>query len=174
MLTGLVFGVDPGTHHFGVSGVERQPNGTFRVHFAETISAPRDHSVFHRLEFIFFRLREWIEKFQPHTLAMEDAFFAKNPQSAFYLGLARGMALTSAFGKNIQFAQYTPKQVKLAVTGHGGADKLQVKKIVEWTLRSHIEGLDTSDAIAVALCHFLIRPHLDLQAGKLFTRPSQP
>ncbi|MBP1679065.1 MAG: crossover junction endodeoxyribonuclease RuvC, partial [Bacteroidetes bacterium] len=96
-----------------------------------------------------------IETHRPASCAVESAFYGKNAQSALKLGHARGVALLAAAERSIPTAEYSPREVKKAVAGNGGARKEQVRTMVQTLLgipRSTM-ALDTSDALAVALCH---------------------
>jgi crossover junction endodeoxyribonuclease RuvC len=108
-----------------------------------------------RLRTIHEGLREVIRTHRPQECAVESAFYGRNAQSALKLGQARGAALLAAVEEDLPVAEYAPREVKKAVVGVGGASKEQVRSMVRSLLRlpGTRMGFDTSDAIAVALCH---------------------
>ncbi len=93
---------------------------------------------------------------------MEELFFAKNARTALSVGQARGVAMLALANGGLSVAEYTPKQVKQAVTGYGGADKQQVGEMVRILL--HLKSIprpdDAADAAAVAICHLHTVPFL--------------
>ncbi len=108
-----------------------------------------------RLAKIYTSFCQILQEFTPDTVAIEKAIYAKNAQIALKLGHARGMFLLAAALKEIDIQEYTPKEIKSAVTGNGNASKEQVQRMVQAIL-----GLgklptpnDVADAIAVGLCH---------------------
>jgi crossover junction endodeoxyribonuclease RuvC len=107
-----------------------------------------------RLGEIFEGVRAVIAEHTPQQVAVEQVFVAKNPSSALKLGQARGAAIAAAVTLQLPVFEYTPRAVKLALVGNGGADKTQVQHMVRvlLTLQGHM-GLDESDALAIALCH---------------------
>jgi crossover junction endodeoxyribonuclease RuvC len=101
-----------------------------------------------------------IAEFQPHAVAVEQVFFQVNVRTAMSVGQASGLALAEAAAAGCDVMQYTPNQVKNAVAGYGGADKLQVQKMVQQRLGlSRVpEPPDAADAAALALCHLAMAP----------------
>lgn len=108
-----------------------------------------------RLQRIYTGLRSVIETYHPDELAIESAFYGKNAQSALKLGHARGVAILAAVESEIPTSEYSPREVKKAVVGNGAASKEQVQFMIRSMLRlSNARMLhDTSDAIAIAICH---------------------
>jgi crossover junction endodeoxyribonuclease RuvC len=106
-----------------------------------------------RLSKIFAGLEEVILAHRPDTVAVEEVFHARNPKSALVLGHARGVALLAAGRAGVYVHEYSARKVKQTVTGHGQADKRQVRSILEAMLGELPAQLDASDALAVALCH---------------------
>jgi crossover junction endodeoxyribonuclease RuvC len=95
-----------------------------------------------------------LDKFHPHEVAIEDIFVSENPRSAFQIGIARGVVFALCIKHGIKLFEYAPSQVKQTVTGHGRADKEQVRKMAGILVGSPLEmGLDASDAVAIAVCH---------------------
>src|SRR5256885_14982333 len=108
-----------------------------------------------RLVCIYKELSTVIATHKPQEAAMEELFFAKNARTALTVGQARGVALLALANGGLAVSEYTPKQVKQAVTGYGGANKEQVGEMVRILL--HLKSIprpdDAADAAAVAICH---------------------
>ena len=104
---------------------------------------------------IYGGLREVIEKFGPHVMALENIFIARNVNSALKLGHARGVAILAAVNSDLDIFEYTPAEVKKAVAGNGRAGKEQVQEMVRLLLsQSRLpDSQDASDALALAICH---------------------
>lgn len=169
-----ILGIDPGSHHLGVGGIEKSGN-SLRLIFAETIHAPAKAPLFERLESILVRLNHLVSEFTPHEIAIEDVFTALNARTAFRLGIARGAAIASCLGRGAKIFEYAPTQVKSVVTGYGRADKEQVQKMVFLILGKKFElGFDATDALAVAICHAnqlnLPLPNIQGNHGRVYSR----
>jgi crossover junction endodeoxyribonuclease RuvC len=107
-----------------------------------------------RLGIIFSGLQELIREHKPDQAAIETVFVAHNAASAIKLGQARGAAVCAAISCDLPVSEYSPRSIKQAIVGRGGADKSQVQHMVGLLLG--INGLiqtDAADALAVALCH---------------------
>ncbi|MBZ0170446.1 Holliday junction resolvase [Candidatus Methylomirabilis lanthanidiphila] len=150
----LVLGIDPGAGATGYGMVARSDGVLRAVEYGSIITTPRDPFPT-RLQQIYSRLAELIRRYQPEWAAAESLIFAKNAQSAFKLGQARGVAILAASLGGLTIAEYTPLQVKSAVTGYGAADKRQVQQMVQSLLglEEPIRSTDAADALAVAICH---------------------
>ncbi len=107
-----------------------------------------------RLRCIFEAVSQLVQEHQPDEIAIERVFMHKNADSALKLGQARGVALCAAVALGASAHEYAPRAIKLAVTGHGGAEKAQVAQMVSTLLSlSRRPAADAADALAVALCH---------------------
>jgi crossover junction endodeoxyribonuclease RuvC len=107
-----------------------------------------------RLRQIYEGVQRLMVEFAPREVAIERVFMHRNADSALKLGQARGAALCAAFAGDPVVFEYAPREVKLAVVGHGGAEKEQVQLMVRSLLRLKGEvGADAADAIGIALCH---------------------
>ena len=97
---------------------------------------------------------EIMEQYRPQEMAIEDVFFAKNVKSALKIGHARGAVLVAAVESDVKIFEYSPLEIKKSVVGYGRATKEQVRSMVQVILglKTH-PGLDTSDALATAICH---------------------
>lgn len=150
----VVIGVDPGTLVTGY-GIIARTKGTLRLLQCGTIRNDPELPLPERLHRIYASLRLLIGKHHPDEMAIESAFYGKNAQSAMKLGHARGVSLLAAVERHLPTAEYSPREIKKAIVGRGGASKEQVQFMVKSILR--IQGtrmaLDTSDALAIAICH---------------------
>ena len=114
----------------------------------------KDHYL--RLKLIFERTIELIEKFNPDEIAIEAPFFGKNVQSMLKLGRAQGVAMAAGLSRQIPVTEYSPKKIKMAITGNGNASKEQVAKMLQNLLKIETlpKNLDSTDGLAAAVCHF--------------------
>lgn len=150
----LVLGIDPGITVTGFGLVQERDGRLASLGFGKIRPGPRE-ALPERLQEIYLGLKGIIQKSHPDCIAIEGLFFAKNAKSALKLGHARGVALLAAAEAGIKVVEYSPLEVKGAVTGYGGADKSQVKRMVQVLLglESQPEPLDAADALAIAICH---------------------
>jgi crossover junction endodeoxyribonuclease RuvC len=149
-----VLGVDPGVARTGVAVVEGAP-GALRLVHAECVESSADEPDPQRLHRLFATLDRLVVEHRPDAAAVEQLFFAANRESALRVAQARGVAVCALARAGVAVAEYTPAQVKEAVTGWGGADKAQVARMT-CTLVG-VDGIpggaDAADACAVAVCH---------------------
>ena len=150
----LVLGVDPGASATGY-GIVARIDGVLRAIEYGSITTSSTDPFPSRLQQIFGHLVELIRTHQPEWAAVETLVFAKNAQSAFKLGQVRGVALLAAAQGGLAIEEYTPLQVKSAVTGYGAAGKGQVQRMVQSLLGLHEppRSIDAADALAIAICH---------------------
>jgi crossover junction endodeoxyribonuclease RuvC len=150
----VILGVDPGTLVTGYGVVKHTANRT-RVLDCGVVKNGSTKSMPLRLKAIFAKLTEVIERHHPDEFAIETSFYGKNAQSAMKLGHARGVSLLAAVNRDIPTSEYSPREVKKAVVGSGAASKEQVRFMVKTILKmkSSPAVYDSSDALAVALCH---------------------
>lgn len=148
-----IFGIDPGSNTTGYGIVEAQGSNVLHLDNGG-IHLPKSKALPHRLAIIYNEISSLIEQFQPDAVAIENIFVAKNVSSTLKLGHARGAAMVAAVNAGVPVAEYTPSQVKKAVTGYGSASKDQVQRMVKVVLNlPELAFEDASDALAVALCH---------------------
>ena len=126
-----------------------------------------DHYV--KLKLIFERTLELIDNFNPDEIAIEAPFFGKNVQSMLKLGRAQGVAMAAGLSREIPIAEYSPKKIKMAITGNGNASKEQVAKMLQSLLKINElpKNLDSTDGLAAAVCHFYNSGKVTL--GKTYT-----
>ncbi|MCK4897174.1 MAG: crossover junction endodeoxyribonuclease RuvC [Anaerolineales bacterium] len=151
----LVIGIDPGTAITGYGVVrDNEEGGLVAVDYG-VIETPARLPMPERLLQLHKGLAEIISLHRPENGAVEKLFFQKNVRTAISVGQARGVALLALAEQGISISEYTPMEVKQAVTGYGGADKNQVQQMVKALL--NLEELprpdDAADALAVAICH---------------------
>src|SRR5256884_9579911 len=150
----IALGIDPGTAIVGYAVVAAQGSELSMI-ACDVITTPAGMPLAQRLQQIYTRLSEIVTTYKPNESAMEELFFAKNARTALSVGQARGVAMLALANGGLSVAEYTPKQVKQAVTGYGGADKQQVGEMVRILLKLSAVPRpdDAADAAAVAICH---------------------
>ena len=149
----LVLGVDPGSQTTGYGLVEKSNDQLTCIHSGH-ISPPGKIPFYERIHHIFTAMAEVISRYRPEELAIEDIFYAKNIQSSLKLGHARGAVLIAAVQCGVRIFEYSPLEIKKSVVGYGRATKEQVRSMVRMILNlKTIPNLDTSDALATAICH---------------------
>ena len=111
---------------------------------------------YQRLKIIFERTIELIETHHPDEIAIEAPFFGKNVQSMLKLGRAQGVAMAAGLSREVPITEYSPKKIKMAITGNGNASKEQVAKMLQSLLgfKELPKNLDSTDGLAAAVCHF--------------------
>ena len=149
-----ILGVDPGYARVGWAVLETL-NSKLETRSYGCVETSKDDSSQDRLVAVYKQILLLIGKYKPDYAAVEELFFTTNAKTAFKVGEARGVIILACSNKRIPVFSYTPLQVKIAVTGYGRADKIQVGKMIKVILRlKNIPKLDdVTDAIAVALTH---------------------
>ncbi len=148
-----IIGIDPGSRTTGYGLVESD-RGVLRFVTCGVIRTTVNMPFSYRLNQIFLGINEVIQFHSPTAAAVEDVFLATNPRSALKLGQARGAAVVAAMQNNLEVADYSAKQIKLAVAGYGQAGKEQVQHMVRTLLGlNRSPSSDAADALAVAICH---------------------
>lgn len=152
-----VLGIDPGTGRLGWAIVEKT-QGHEKLIDCGCIETTANLPLPQRLEIIFNHLTALIRRHSPTDASIEDLFFAKNQKTVISVGAARGVAILACQLARLKIANYTPLQVKSAITGYGSADKKQVAYMVKQILKlNELPFLDDAiDAIALALTHLSI------------------
>jgi crossover junction endodeoxyribonuclease RuvC len=149
-----VLGVDCGSRVTGFGVIDSDGGDCFLVECG-VIRVQASDPLCLRLKSIHDGLAEIIRLLHPHEAAFEGLFHATNVQSALKLGHARGVSMFAASEANLPVFEYSPLEVKSAVTGYGRAEKPQVQQMVRALLKvdSLPKAYDASDALAVAICH---------------------
>lgn len=150
----FILGIDPGLAIVGWGVVEHKENRSSAVAYG-AITTPAGIDVEQRLIMIYDGLDGIIKKYKPDDIAIEELFFNTNQKTAIAVAEARGVILLCGIKNNVPMYEYTPLQVKQAVVGYGRADKKQVIAMtnVLLGLKKPPKLDDTSDALAIAICH---------------------
>ena len=151
----IILGIDPGTSIMGFGLIKVEKNQMYFLQLNELqLTKYIDHYV--KLKLIFERTIELIETFHPDEIAIEAPFFGKNVQSMLKLGRAQGVAMSAGLSRDIPITEYSPKKIKMAITGNGNASKEQVAKMLQSLLGINDlpKNLDSTDGLAAAVCHF--------------------
>ena len=162
----IILGIDPGTTIMGFGLIKIVKKEMQFMQLNElNLKKYDDHYV--KLKLIFERTIELIENYHPDEIAIEAPFFGKNVQSMLKLGRAQGVAMAAGLSRQIPITEYSPKKIKMAITGNGNASKEQVAKMLQslLTLKELPKNLDATDGLAAAVCHFY-------NAGKITTGKS--
>ena len=149
-----VLGIDCGSRITGYGVIDTDGADCVYVRCGAIRSKPSD-PLAGRLKCIYNGIMEIIRELQPEAAAFESLFYATNVQSALKLGHVRGVSMFAAAEANLPVFEYSPLEVKSAVTGYGRAEKPQVQQMVRALLKLNVppEPFDASDALAVAICH---------------------
>ena len=151
----IILGIDPGLATMGY-GVISAVHGNFSVIDYGVVTTPKELTLPQRLAQLEEGVTELVQTFKPQNIAIEELFFSKNITTGIPVAEARGVILLTAV-KNLgdEVYEYTPNQIKMAITGYGGADKIQMQHMVQALLRLKKVPRpdDAADALAVALCH---------------------
>ena len=153
-----IISIDPGYERLGIAVLEKLPRQKEMLLFSECFktSAKLPHN--ERLVLIGNRIKEIIKKYKPEQLATEKLFFSGNQKTAMLVAEARGVILYTGSSMGLKVFEYTPNEVKIAITGYGRSEKRQmidmVRKLIE--VKKSTNSDDEFDAIAIGLTHFAI------------------
>ena len=149
-----ILGVDPGTATTGIGLIEGDRKKGFKCENYFCITTPANSPLPDRIDTIYTELVDTIEKYKPDVLALEELFFNTNPKTVMSVGRVSGVIILAAIRNNLIFKEFTPLQVKVAVTGYGRADKKQVQQMVKTLLKLKEipKPDDAADGLAIALC----------------------
>ncbi len=151
----IILGIDPGTTVTGYGLIRATGNNLEMIVLGVVeLSKLADHYL--KLQKIFERTLWLVDTYHPDELAIEAPFFGKNVQSMLKLGRAQGVAMAAALYRQIPVFEYSPRKIKIAVTGRGDASKEQVAAFLQNQLKivDMPEKMDATDALAAAVCHF--------------------
>jgi len=151
----IILGIDPGTTIMGFGLIKVKGKNMEFLQLNELqLKKYSDHYI--KLKLIFERTIELIDNFKPDEIAIEAPFFGKNVQSMLKLGRAQGVAMAAGLSREIPITEYSPKKIKMAITGNGNASKEQVAKMLQslLNLKELPKNLDSTDGLAAAVCHF--------------------
>lgn len=149
-----ILGIDPGTGIMGWGLIEKTGKEIRPLKYG-CIRTKANTPTSQRLLIIFDSLCDIIKKEKPDSFAIEELFFFKNQTTVMSVAEARGVAVLAAMKHGLTVAEYTPLQIKQALTGYGRADKSQMQEMVRITckLKTCPKPDDAADALAVAICH---------------------
>jgi len=151
----LALGIDPGTATTGYGLVRIEPDGSLVAVKYGVILTPKEATASARLVMLYDQLHDLLAAYKPQLAAVEKLFFARNVTTAIAVGQARGVVMLAIEQAGVEVFEYTPKEVKNAVAGYGGADKRQVQEMVRALLQldSIPKPDDAADALAIAITH---------------------
>ncbi|WP_090120381.1 crossover junction endodeoxyribonuclease RuvC [Lutibacter oricola] len=151
----IILGIDPGTTVMGF-GLIKVVNKKMELIQLNELNLKKytDHYV--KLKHIFERTIHLIDEYHPDEIAIEAPFFGKNVQSMLKLGRAQGVAMAAGLSREVAITEYSPKKIKMAITGNGNASKEQVAKMLQslFKIKEMPKNLDSTDGLAAAVCHF--------------------
>lgn len=151
----IILGVDPGFGTMGFGVVDKKNNGDCVAVSYGAVRTPAEEAFPVRLAMLEEDLNKIYARYCPEEISVEELFFTKNVTTGIQVAEARGVILLSAIKYCGKLYEYTPNQIKQALTGYGKADKVQMMHVVQSLL--HLDKIprpdDAADALAVALCH---------------------
>ena len=151
----IILGIDPGIATLGYGVIEKDERGNFRAVDYGVVLTPKDEGLPVRLAMLEEGVQKILDKYRPDEVAMEELFFSKNITTGIAVAHARGVALLTCVKACGKLYEYTPMQIKQALTGYGKADKKQIQSVVASMLRLQTipKPDDAADALGIALCH---------------------
>ena len=164
----IILGIDPGTTIMGF-GLIKVVGKTMSFMQLNELHLKKYNDHYLKLKLIFERTVELIDTYHPDEIAIEAPFFGKNVQSMLKLGRAQGVAMAAGLSREVPITEYSPKKIKMAITGNGNASKEQVAKMLQslLQLKSLPKNLDSTDGLAAAVCHFYNQGRLEV--GKSYS-----
>ena len=154
----IILGIDPGTIIMGYGLIQVKGNKAELINMGVLhLSKLNSHEL--KLKKIFERTLQLVEEYKPDEFAVEAPFFGKNVQSMLKLGRAQGVAMAAALCRDVPIFEYSPKKIKMSITGSGNASKEQVASMLQSLLKIEKlpKHLDATDGLAAAMCHHFQR-----------------
>ncbi len=151
----IILGIDPGTTIMGF-GLIKVVNKSMEFMQMDELILKKYNDHYIKLKLIFERTLHLVDTYHPDEIAIEAPFFGKNVQSMLKLGRAQGVAMAACLIRQVPITEYSPKKIKMAITGNGNASKEQVAKMLQNTLKIKElpKNLDATDGLAAAVCHY--------------------
>ncbi|NNK70250.1 MAG: crossover junction endodeoxyribonuclease RuvC [Flavobacteriaceae bacterium] len=151
----IILGIDPGTTIMGFGLIKVNGKSMEFLQLNE-LHLQKYDGHYLKLKLIFERTLHLIDTYHPDEIAIEAPFFGKNVQSMLKLGRAQGVAMAAGLSRQIPITEYSPKKIKMSITGSGNASKEQVAKMLQTLLelKELPKNLDATDGLAAAVCHF--------------------
>jgi crossover junction endodeoxyribonuclease RuvC len=164
----FVLGIDPGLSRCGYGVVERLGRGRSRAVAAGVLRTDPAADVPQRLADLQADLRSLLREHRPAVMAIERVLFQANARTAIPVAQAAGVAMVEAMAAGCKVVEYSPNRVKQTITGHGGAGKDQMERMVQTLLgiNAPLRPVDAADAVAVALCHLAHAPLQERVGGR--------
>ena len=150
----IILGIDPGLANTGYGLIRYEKKKIELIDYGCVLTYKKDTFSL-RIKKIYYKIKELIEKYNPHEVAIEEIFFNKNVRSALTVSKVHGMVAITVALMGLELYEYTPLQIKQATVGNGRAEKHQVQSMVKILLNlSEIPRPDhAADALAAAICH---------------------
>ena len=151
----IILGIDPGIATLGYGVIEKDDRGNCRAITYGVVKTPKEEGLPVRLAMLEEGIKKILDTYHPDEVAMEELFFSKNITTGIAVAHARGVALLTCVKECGRLYEYTPMQIKQALTGYGRAEKRQIQTVVTSLLRLKEipKPDDAADALAIALCH---------------------
>lgn len=151
----IILGLDPGLATLGYGVIEKDEKGNCRAIDCGVVVTPKDEGLPVRLAMLEEGICKILDKYNPDEVAIEELFFSKNITTGIAVAHARGVTLLTCVKRCGKLYEYTPMQIKQALTGYGRADKKQMQSVVASLLKLKTvpKPDDAADALGVALCH---------------------
>lgn len=155
----ILLSIDPGFERLGLAIIEKEGRGKETLIYSECFKTSAKLPHYERLRLIGNKIKDVIEEYKPTELATEKLFFNSNQKTVIPVAEARGVILFIAGTHNLPVFEYSPPEIKVAVTGHGRSDKQQIMEMVPRliSLNKPIASDDEFDAIAIGLTHYAIK-----------------
>ncbi|MCR4619512.1 MAG: crossover junction endodeoxyribonuclease RuvC [Paludibacteraceae bacterium] len=155
----LILGIDPGSNVMGFGVLRVVPGARPLFVDMDIIDLRKEKDTYETMRQVFLRTLDVIDRYRPTEMCLESQFYGKNVQSMIKLGRAQGVAMAAGLYRQLPIAEYAPLKIKMAITGNGRASKEQVADMLRRMLYIDTDRmpakLDATDALAVALCHYL-------------------
>jgi crossover junction endodeoxyribonuclease RuvC len=150
----IILGIDPGLANAGYGLIQYEKKKIELIDYGCILTYKKDTFSL-RIKKIYYKIKEIIEKYNPHEVVIEEIFFSKNVRSALTVSKVHGMVAITVALMGLELYEYTPLQIKQAIVGNGRAEKYQVQSMVKILLNlSEIPQPDhAADALAAAICH---------------------
>ncbi|CAN5261730.1 crossover junction endodeoxyribonuclease RuvC [soil metagenome] len=150
----IILGIDPGTTVMGF-GIISIHNNKMKLIEMDVLRLEKIKDPAGKLKMIFEKTQELVDKYLPDEFAIEAPFFGKNVQSMLKLGRAQGVAIAASLSRGIPIFEYSPKKIKMSITGNGNSSKEQVAAMLQQLLaiKNLPKFLDATDGLAAAVCH---------------------
>lgn len=164
----IILGIDPGYAIVGF-GVISYNGSRFKVLEYGAITTDKNTPFPERLNEIYDGMNYLLDKYQPAAISIEKLYFNTNTTTALSVAQARGVCVLAGVKHGVEIAEYTPLQVKMAVTGYGRAEKHQIMEMTKTllSLKEIPKPDDAADALAIAICHAHTSGSIAARLGKL-------